>query len=203
MSAPTTRPPSPDPKSKDSSASLSLDLERGTLPPPAQPTTEKASTQQPYVADDWDGPDDPDNAHNWPFWKKTYHTCIPASIALVCTLASSIYVPGREQVEQEFGVSREVALLPYSLYVLGLAFGPLIAGPSSEAFGRRAVYLVGIPVFSLFILGSGFAQNIQSLIVGSVDLYGGPSFADCLRSDMPFLCRSVWKPWVVYWVRRS
>jgi len=83
----------------------------------------------------------------------------------VCTLASSIYVPGRTEVQQIMGVSAEVSILPYSLYVLGLAFGPMIAAPLSETFGRRDIYRLAIPVFALFILGSGFSNNIASLTI--------------------------------------
>lgn len=27
---------------------------------------------------DWDGPDDPDNPHNWSMWKRVLHSAIPA-----------------------------------------------------------------------------------------------------------------------------
>jgi len=132
--------------------------------PPTQAQKNEPDAQIPPV-DDWDGPDDPENPWNWPTWKRCYHTFIPAGIAFVCTLASSIYVPGREDVMQEFGVGSIVAILPYSIYVLALALGPMLAGPSSEVLGRRAVYLVSIPIFALFSLGSGFSNNIASLVV--------------------------------------
>ncbi|KAK3671631.1 hypothetical protein LTR78_008554 [Recurvomyces mirabilis] len=115
--------------------------------------------------DDWNGPDDPENPLQWPRWKKTYHTFIPAAIALVCTLASSIYTPGRDSLMAEFGVSAEVSLFPYVFYVLGLASGPMIAAPMSETYGRRAVYLTAIPIFALFTLGSGFCNNIAALTI--------------------------------------
>jgi MFS family permease len=125
----------------------------------------KESRAQTLPVDDWDGPNDPENPWNWPLWKRCYHTFIPSGIALVCTLASSIYVPGREDVMRDLGASRIVAVLPYSIYVLALAVGPMLAGPSSEVLGRKAVYLVSIPIFALFILGSGFSRNVGSLIV--------------------------------------
>ena len=28
-------------------------------------------------AADWDGPDDPDNPHNWPLWLRIYHATTP------------------------------------------------------------------------------------------------------------------------------
>lgn len=36
--------------------------------------------QQPRI-DDWDGPDDPANPHNWPMWLRGYHAAIPSLFA--------------------------------------------------------------------------------------------------------------------------
>lgn len=80
-------------------------------------------------------------------------------------MASPIYSPGSEEVASQFNVSTTVALLPVSLYNVGMAFGPMIASPLSETFGRQAVYLVVCPIFALFVLGSGFSQNIASLCI--------------------------------------
>lgn len=65
----------------------------------------------------------------------------------------------------EFHVSREIALLPFVFYLLGLSFGPIIAGPSSETFGRKAVYICALPGLAAFTLGAGFSQNITSLVI--------------------------------------
>ena len=35
----------------------------------------------------------------------------------------------------------------------------------SETFGRKVVYLVTLPIFSIFTLGAGLSQDITSLIV--------------------------------------
>lgn len=76
---------------------------------------------------------------------------------------SSVYTPGHEEVAKMFGVSLEVALLPFTFYLLGLSFGPIIAGPSSETVGRRAVYVSALPAMGAFTLGAGFSQNITAL----------------------------------------
>lgn len=114
---------------------------------------------------DWDGPDDPRNPHNWSTPSRVYHTYIPSAIALICTIASSIITPGLEAIQQEFHVSAEVSLLPYVLYVFGLGFGPLLAGPLSENYGRRWIYSVGLVGFVCFTIGAGFSQSIVSLTV--------------------------------------
>lgn len=41
----------------------------------------------------------------------------------------------------------------------------MISAPMSETFGRRTVYQISMPLFALFILGCGFAQNIETLVI--------------------------------------
>lgn len=93
---------------------------------------------------------------------------------------------------EEFDTSRIVALLPFVMYLLGLSFGPLAAGPSSETWGRRAVYITTIPCVAAFTIGSGFSPNITSLVVcrffaglfASPGLsIGAPSLADIWRPE--------------------
>lgn len=125
----------------------------------------RQNNRQASSAKDWTGPDDTANPQRWPIGKKLYHTLIPTSIAFLCPFGSSVYTPGRQQVQEQFGVSQEISLLPFCLYLLGLSFGPVIAAPSSETFGRKWVYVIGLPLFGLFTLGAGFAESITTLIV--------------------------------------
>ena len=80
-------------------------------------------------------------------------------------MSSSIYAPGHEQAQAEFHVSNTVAVLPVTMYNLGMGLGPMIASPLSETFGRLAVYIVVLPPFMLFVLGTGFSKSIASVIV--------------------------------------
>jgi MFS family permease len=114
---------------------------------------------------EWDGPNDPDNPLNWSSGRKNWYATIPMLVATLCTISSSIYTPGREKVEADFRVSSLVSLLPYSMYIVGLAFGPMLAAPCSERFGRKAVYMLGVPLFALFTLGSALANGISSLTI--------------------------------------
>lgn len=107
----------------------------------------------------------PRNARNWSTFRKFYTTLIVSAIGFVSTFATSIYASGHEDVAHEFGISLTLSLLPLSLYALGMGFGPIIASPMSETFGRKVVYLVTTPLFTLLILGSGFCNDITSLSV--------------------------------------
>ena len=70
-----------------------------------------------------------------------------------------------------------VAILPYTLFLLGVVFAPVHTPHLSERFGRSAVYLVSIPLYALFILGSGLAKNFATLAICRffAGLFGGPS----------------------------
>lgn len=114
---------------------------------------------------DWASQDDKKNPRNWSSLRKTISTLIICSIGFTTTLGASIYSPGHQQVQDEFNVSTTVGLLPLSSYSLGLAFGPMISSPLSETFGRKFVYLLTLPLFDIFMLGTGFTQNIASLII--------------------------------------
>ena len=86
----------------------------------------------------------------------------PAGKADCCDL--KVYTPSYPDVMDQFGVSSAVAVLGLSLYVLGLAFGLVLAAPISETQGRRAVYLISIPIAALFTLGAGLSRNMTSLV---------------------------------------
>jgi MFS family permease len=116
-------------------------------------------------AKDWDGPDDKGNPRNWPIWKRAYHSGVTALLSFVVTYGTSAYSPGISKVAEDLNVSEEVAVLGLSLYVLGLAFGPVVAGGMSETFGRKAVYIWCTPIALLFTLGAGLSKNITSLLI--------------------------------------
>ncbi|RVX73486.1 hypothetical protein B0A52_03128 [Exophiala mesophila] len=114
---------------------------------------------------DWDGPDDSDNPRNFSLRRRIASTIAVTLLAFVSTLAASIYSPSHVEVSRLLNVSEEVAILPLSLYNVGLAFGPLVGAPLSETFGRKAVFLSTTPIFGLFILGAGLSQNATSLSI--------------------------------------
>jgi multidrug resistance protein len=76
-----------------------------------------------------------------------------------------VYSPAYKEIAERFDVSPTAALLGVTLYVLGLACGPMIASPISENFGRQIVYRVSLPMCALFTLGAGFSKSFASLLV--------------------------------------
>ncbi|MCJ1431239.1 hypothetical protein MMC27_000590 [Xylographa pallens] len=131
------------------------------------------------VLKDWDGQDDPGNPKNWSFGTKVYATAVPALFAFVVTFGTSVYSAGLEQVMEQFNTSQTVAILGISFYSVGIGFGPMIGAPISEAFGRKAVYLITMPISILFMMGSGLAENTRTLLVCRFlsSTFGAPAVA--------------------------
>lgn len=114
---------------------------------------------------DWDGPDDKENPKNWPTWKKWAITMSTAMICLEVSFGSSLYVCGVPDIMMKMKVSQELAISGLTFYLLGLAFGPALAAPFSELFGRRIVYVVSLPVSMLFTMGVGLSSHIRDILV--------------------------------------
>ncbi|CAG8973086.1 hypothetical protein HYALB_00009390 [Hymenoscyphus albidus] len=129
------------------------------------PSVNSDNSKTEDVVLDWESPDDPENPHNWPLWKKIYHTAIPAFYGFIITMATSAYVPAIPLVMKAFDVSREIAVLPLSLYTFGFVLGPIIAGPLSELYGRRIIYWTSLPLLMTFTAISGASKNITQLVV--------------------------------------
>lgn len=92
-----------------------------------------------------------------------------ASQLIKCLVQSSftlaIYSPSHENVQEDFHTTTVLSLLPFTLYVYGLAFGPAVSAPLSETFGRRFIYVFVTPIALLFILGASFAKNLATLAI--------------------------------------
>lgn len=114
---------------------------------------------------DWDGPDDMGNPQNWPKWKKWFITFTVAIVCLCISLGSSLYVSGVPEIMLEFNVSQELCLVGLTLYLVGLALGPVLMAPLSEIIGRRWIYITSFPISMLFTMGIGLSQNIRTILV--------------------------------------
>lgn len=130
----------------------------------AQPENEHGTSQIVH-ARDWSGPNDQGNPRNFSLLRRISTTFAVTFLAFVSTFAASVYSPGALDVAKQFNVSEEVALLPLSLYTVGLALGPLLGSPLCETLGRKIVYLITSPLFAFFTLGAGFSSNVTSLTI--------------------------------------
>ncbi|SPO25355.1 related to multidrug resistant protein [Ustilago trichophora] len=108
---------------------------------------------------------DPENPFNWSQRRKIMLLVVVSSCAFCVTNTSSIISNAYQGIQDEFGVSKEVAILGLSLFVIGLGIGPMLLGPLSEFYGRRPVYLVSYTAFTLLGLPVSFANNLAVFLI--------------------------------------
>ena len=74
------------------------------------------------------------------------------------------YLPGLPELSREIGASASEAQLTLTACLFGLAAGQLLAGPASDALGRRRPVLAGLAGFTVASLLCAAAPDVWSLI---------------------------------------
>ncbi|OAQ63053.2 major facilitator superfamily protein [Pochonia chlamydosporia 170] len=151
---------------------------------------------------DWDGPDDPANPQNWTLSKKWLNISVVGLITFNVPLASSMFAPAVPQLLQDFHTDNaSLSTFVVSVYILGLAAGPLILAPMSELYGRLNVYHVGNVLFIIFTVACGLATNINMLVafrflaglVGAAPIaIGAGTIADVTNLQQRGTAMSIW-----------
>ncbi|KIW95082.1 uncharacterized protein Z519_03665 [Cladophialophora bantiana CBS 173.52] len=113
----------------------------------------------------WDGPEDPYNPKNMSTVRKWCIVLVTGLMTFCVTFASSVFATTYSATAAEFGVAEDVMILGLSLYVLGFAFGPLVWGPLSEIYGRKAPLFAGMATFAIFQIPVAVAHDLQTLFV--------------------------------------
>ncbi|KAG9311374.1 major facilitator superfamily domain-containing protein [Chiua virens] len=106
-----------------------------------------------------------------------WHSIAPVDLAL--TFYSGI----QQQIQNEFRSTESIVTLGVGLYNFGAIFGPLLAGPLSELYGRRPIYVISMVGFTVSSLCTALSPTIFALLAsrglagligsGVFSLYGG------------------------------
>ena len=81
------------------------------------------------------------------------------------TCTSSIYTTTYTQMNAELTTTSFISTLGLSSFVLGIALGPLLTGPLSEAYGRRPIYLISWSLFIVWMIPSVVTIHMALIIV--------------------------------------
>ncbi|KAH8698941.1 putative MFS multidrug transporter [Talaromyces proteolyticus] len=136
----------------------------------------------------WNGADDPSNPHNWAKNKRWAHVIIISILALITNMAPTMCAPGIKSIAADLNItSTVVSTLAITLYVLGVAIGPLLMAPLSEKYGRVPIYHIANIIFIAFLIGNALSQSAAQFMVfrffsgcagGTPMALGGGTIAD-------------------------
>ncbi|MGN9980063.1 multidrug effflux MFS transporter, partial [Staphylococcus aureus] len=75
-----------------------------------------------------------------------------------------MFLPGLPDIRHDFQTTTSNAQLTLSMFMIGLAFGNLFAGPISDSTGRRKPLIIAMIIFTLASLGIVFVHNIWLMV---------------------------------------
>jgi len=85
----------------------------------------------------------------------------------LCTIgpfATDLYLPAMPTVAEDLGATTQAIALTVTTFLAGLALGQLLAGPLSDAYGRRLPLIVGLGVFAASALACALTPSVEVLI---------------------------------------
>ena len=137
---------------------------------------------------------DPANPQNWSARRKVVNIGLVCYLSFLITLRSTFIAPGVSQIMDEFNASVNLFLTTFvvSVYVLGLAGGPLFVGPLGGSYGRLPLCHVSNIGFVGFTAACAFSPSLESLVAfrflsgmfgGGLLTIGAGTIADLIVSD--------------------
>ncbi|KAM0820539.1 putative Major facilitator superfamily domain-containing protein [Seiridium cardinale] len=84
---------------------------------------------------------DPEDPYNWPTQRKIIIAVLLSFGQLVTLMTASMMAAALDQISADLHMSGSLTQMSFSVYILGLGFGPFIIGPMSEVYGRRHVWI--------------------------------------------------------------
>ena len=86
------------------------------------------------------------------------------------------YTAGLADIQKQFNVDMTTAIVGFGIMFFGIAFSPIWVPHATERVGRKPVYMVSIILFSICMIGVGFANNFNTVLALRflAGLFGGP-----------------------------
>ncbi|KAF6827252.1 MFS multidrug transporter [Colletotrichum plurivorum] len=127
---------------------------------------EKGISASPDYVVRWEQPNDPENPMNWAMKPRWMQIVLVSILTLQAAIASSMPAPAVPEILREFGAPEGVlSSLVVSIFNLGFVFGPVLAAPVSELYGRYPSYSVSNILFLVSNAGCALAPNLGVLLL--------------------------------------
>ena len=85
-------------------------------------------------------------------------------MTLMAEMSTDIYIPCLPEMARYFAVDQHTVVVTISTYLLGFSISGSLAGPFSDTFGRRPLFLIGSFIFTLSSIACVLADSANWLI---------------------------------------
>jgi MFS family permease len=100
---------------------------------------------------------------NWPLWRKWWIIAGLNFYSVIVFICSTGFVT--DEAVDQFGVNLQKSVLGQSMFILGIAIGPMFLAPLSEVHGRQPIYTTGIFLFSILQIPAALSPTYAGVIV--------------------------------------
>lgn len=100
----------------------------------------------------------------WPLWYRVFVIFTMSYSTTAVVLYSTAYTASIAGIIEYFKVSRLMATLGLSVYLLGMAIGSVISAPFSEMYGRKPVYLITMVIFLITVIPTGVTTSFAGIL---------------------------------------
>src|SRR5271169_470160 len=91
-------------------------------------------------------------------------TLFLALLTALPALSIDMALPGLSLIQAEFHAPRTEAASVIAIFIAGFSSAPIVVGPLADRFGRKAVMMIGLALFTLCAAGSALAPSIHALL---------------------------------------
>ena len=99
-----------------------------------------------------------------PLMSESRVSVIGALLVAVGPVSMALYTPAMTELVQAFGTTDSIMKLTLTLYFGGFAFAQLVAGPLSDALGRRPVTMAFMGLYCVASVVAALAPTVEMLI---------------------------------------
>lgn len=93
-------------------------------------------------------------------------TILGGLLTAIGPISMAIYTPAMPELVHAFGTTEAAIKLSLSLYFAGFALAQLLAGPFSDAFGRRAASITFLSIYLVGSVMAALAPSVEWIIAG-------------------------------------
>jgi MFS transporter, DHA1 family, multidrug resistance protein len=93
-------------------------------------------------------------------------TVLGGFLTAIGPVSMAVYTPAMPELVHAFGTTEAAIKLSLSLYFGGFAIAQLMAGPISDAFGRRAASIGFLAIYVFGSLVAALATNVDGILAG-------------------------------------
>ncbi len=91
-------------------------------------------------------------------------TLFLALLTALPALSIDMVLPGLSLIQAEFHAPQTEAASAIAIFIAGFSSAPLLVGPLADRFGRKAVMMIGLALFTFSAAGAALAPSIHALL---------------------------------------